>query len=150
VDNDVLRTPATGYSQTLGASRSGQMSESKNKIIKESFNEDFCGQLEYHLTRTFGNSEDKKFKGFWCDGVLMPFIESQLTKKSVNDTRKIITKAWLGYDGQGEFEMTINFGQHSLKRYAKGSDLTDCLPSKYSMEWITLDIKRKTIELQLK
>jgi hypothetical protein len=126
------------------------MSEFKNEIIKESFNADFCVQLEHQLTRTFGNSEDKKLRGFWCDGVLMPFIESQLTKKNVNDTRKIVTKAWLGYDGQGEFEMTIHFGQLSLRRYAKGSDLGDCLPSENSMDWIELDIERKTIELQLK
>jgi hypothetical protein len=145
-----LPKPATVQTQTLAASCSGQVSESKNEIIKESFNTDFCVQLEYHLTRTFGNLEDKKLKGFWCDGVMMPLIESQLTKKSVNDTRKIITKAWLGYDGQSEFEMAINFGQYSLRRYAKGSDLTDCLPSEHSMDWITLDIEGKTIELQLK
>jgi hypothetical protein len=126
------------------------MSESKNEIIKKSFNENFCAQLEYHLTRTFGKSKDKKMNGFWCDGVAMPFIESQLTKKSVNDTRRIVTKAWLGYDGQGEFEMIINFGRHSLKRYAKGSGLEDCLPGEESMDWITLDIDRKTIELCLK
>jgi hypothetical protein len=126
------------------------MSEHKNEIIKESFNEDFCAQLEYHLTRTFGNSENKNLKGFWCDGVLMPFIESQLTKKSVNDTRKIVTKAWLGYDGQGEFEMIIRFGQRSLSSYAKGYNLTDCLPGEESLDWITLDIEEKKIELQLK
>lgn len=126
------------------------MSESKNEIVKESFNEDFCRQLEHHLTRTFGNSEDKTLRGFWCDGVSMPFIESQLTKKSVNDTRKIVTKAWLGYDGQTEFEMTIHFGQYSQRHFANGSDLTDCLPGDDSMDWIGLDIERKTIELQLK
>lgn len=125
------------------------MSEFKDEI-KESFNDDFCVQLEYHLTRTFGNSKDKNLKGFWCDGVLMPFIDSQLTKKSVNDTRKIVTKCWLGYDGQDEFEMTIKFGKYSLRRYAKGSDLRDCLPSEKSMDWINLDMKEKTIELQLK
>ena len=106
--------------------------------------------MEYHLTRTFGNSEDQKMKGFWCDGVLMPLIESQLTKKSVNDRRKIVTKAWLGYDGQGEFELTINFGEKSLSRYAKNSDLADCLLSEESTEWITLDIEQKTMGLQLK
>jgi hypothetical protein len=121
-----------------------------NEIIKESFNEDFCVQLEYHLTRTFGNSENKNLKGFWCDGELMPFIESQLTKKSVNDTRKIVTKAWLGQDGQGEFEMIIRFGQRSLSSYAKGFNLTDCLPGEESLDWITLDIEGKKIELQLK
>jgi hypothetical protein len=133
-----------------GASHSEQMSESKKEIIKESFNEDFCLPLAHHLTRTFGNSEDKKLKGFWCDGVMIPFIESQLTKKSVNDTKKIVTKAWLGYNGQGEFEMTIKFGETSRECYAKGSDLTDSLPSEESMDWITLNIERKTIELRLK
>ena len=123
------------------------MSDSKKEIIKESFNEDFCTQLEYHLTKTFEKSE---IKGFWCDGVLMPSIESQLTKKSVNDTRQITTKAWLGYDGQGEYEMTIHFGQYSLRRYANGTSLTDCLPSEDSSDWVTLDIEKKTIELQLK
>jgi hypothetical protein len=126
------------------------MSEFKNKTVKESFNADFCVQLEYHLTRTFANSEDKNLKGFWCDGVSMPAIESQLTKKSVTDTRKIVTKACLGYDGQGEFEMTIHFGQRSLSRYAKGSDLSDCLPREDSMDWITVDIEQKKIELQLR
>ena len=122
----------------------------KNEIIKESFNEDFCVQLEYHLTRTLESSEDKKLKGFWCDGILMPFIESQLTKKNVNDTRKIITKAWLGYGGQGEYEMTINFGPDSLRRYANGTDLTESLPSTDSLDWVTLDMDKKIIELQLK
>jgi hypothetical protein len=28
------------------------------------------------------------------DGVLMPFIERQLSKKHVNDTRRIETQAW--------------------------------------------------------
>ena len=67
-------------------------SEHKNEIIKESFNEDFCIRLEYHLTKAFEYSGDKTLKGFWCDGILMPLIESQLTKKSVNETRKIVTK----------------------------------------------------------
>lgn len=122
------------------------MSESKKEEIKESFNEDFCVQLEYHLTRTFGNSE---MKGFWCDGILMP-AGIQLTKKRINDKRKIVTKAWLGFDGQGEYEMTIHFGQYSLRRYAKGTDLTDCLPSEDSLDWISLDQESKTIELKLK
>ena len=126
------------------------MSESKKKIFKESFSEDFCAQLEYRLTRTFEKSADKKLNGFWCDGVMMPLIESQLKKKRVNDTRQIVTKAWLGFDGQGEYEMTIKFGQSSLRRYATGSDLVDCLPSEDSLDWITLDREGKKIVLQLK
>lgn len=73
-----------------------------------SFSEDFCIYLEYHLSKTFKNFEDDELRRFWCDGVSMPANEKQLTAKSVNDTRKIVTKAWIGEDGQGEYEMTIS------------------------------------------
>lgn len=126
-----------------------KMNNANNKIPHESFNADFCVRLEYHLCRAFENSQDEKLRGFWCDGVAMPFVESQLTKKSVNDTRKIVTKAWLGYNGQSEFEMTIHFGRHSLRRYARGADLGDCLPDFNSFDWIALDIDGRTIELML-
>jgi hypothetical protein len=126
------------------------MTDNKKDIIKESFNEDFCAELEYHLTRTFNQSDDKNLRGFWCDGVLMPTNDLQLKKKNINDKRKIVTKAFLGYDGQDEYDMTINFGQYSLRRYAKGTNLSDCLPNEDTMDWVSLDIKSKTIELQLK
>ncbi len=84
------------------------MTDNKKDTIKESFNEDFCAELEYHLTWTFNQSDDKNLRGFWCDGVLMPTNDLQLTKKNVNDKRKIVTKAFLGYDGQDEYDMTIN------------------------------------------
>ncbi|NOS93251.1 MAG: hypothetical protein HOP30_15130 [Cyclobacteriaceae bacterium] len=125
------------------------MTVNKKDAIRESFNEDFCALLEYHLTKAFNKSDDKNLSGFWCDGILMPTNDLQLTKKNINDKRKIVTKAWLGYDGQGEYEMTINFGQHSLSRYAKGISLSDCLPSEGTLEWVSLDMKSKTIELQL-
>ena len=126
------------------------MTENNKDTIKESFNEDFCAELEYHLTRTFNQSDDTNLKRFWCDGILMPTNDLQLTKKNINDKRKIVTKAWLGYDGQDEYEITINFGQYSLRRYAKGTDLSDCLPNEDTMDWVSLDMKSKTIELQLK
>src|SRR5688572_24475821 len=116
---------------------------------KESFNRDFCVHLEYHLGRTFAKSNDKKFQGLSCDGILDPFIESKLTKKNVNDTRTILTTAFIGHDGQDKYEMTIKFGQHSVRRYAKGADMTDCLPGEESMDWITLDIENKKIEIRL-
>ena len=33
--------------------------------------------------------------GLWCDGVMPPFFDKQLTKKSVNDTQKIVTTAYI-------------------------------------------------------
>ena len=120
------------------------------ELPKESFNEDFCLYLEYHLGTSFEKSGIHVIKHFWCDGVAMPFIDSQLTKKSVNDTRKIETMAWIGWNGQSEYQMTIHFGKYSLRRYARGTSLLDCIPSSDSMDWVDIDIEKHTIELWLK
>jgi hypothetical protein len=126
------------------------MSEQKEIKDEESFNREFCEHLEWHLGHTFEKSGDKKVYGLWCDGILDPFIEKQLTKKSVNDTKTIVTTAFIGYDGQAKYEMTIKFGQYSLRRYAKGSSMIDCIPSDDSMDWITVDLENKKIEIRLK
>ena len=87
----------------------------------ESFNEDFCVYLEYHLCRTFERSNNKTFKGYWCDGVSWhPTIDSHISKKHVNDTRMIETTAWIGKTGQEEFTLIIKFGKYSLRRYGQG------------------------------
>lgn len=126
------------------------MSEQKEIENEESFNREFCEYLEWHLGRTFEKSGDNKLRGLWCDGILPPFIERQLTKKSVNDTRTIVTTAFIGYDGQGKYEMTIKFGRYSLRRYARGSSMIDCLPGDDSTDWITLDMENAKIEIRLK
>lgn len=128
---------------------------------KQSFNEEFCTHLEYHLGATFEKSNRENLKGFWCDGVSwFPPFNKQITKKSVNDTRKIVTKAWIGKTesrsrkhskaGEGEYEMTIYLGKHSLRRYARGTSLIDCIPSDKNMDWVDIDIKMKTIAIRLK
>jgi len=124
--------------------------EQREDIFKESFNEDFCSFLEYHLTATFQNSNDRNISSLWCDGILPSLIIKQISKKSVNDARKIITKAFIGKDGQTEFEMTIFFGKYSLRRYSKGTSLEDCVPENDSMDWVNIDLEKRTIELQLK
>jgi hypothetical protein len=129
---------------------STRMNSPNKNVIKESFNEDFCAQLEHHLTRIFGKSQDKRLHGFWCDGVLMPDQESQLAKKNVKSTKLITTKAWIGNDGQTAYEMTILFGPNSLQRYAKGADLRDCIPSEDLLDWLTVDMDNKKIEIRLK
>jgi hypothetical protein len=114
---------------------------------RDSFDQDFCSHLEYHLCRTFKNSPDKDIQNIWCDGVSdQAFVK---TKKYVNDNRRLQTKAWIGKDGQDEFEMTIVFGNKALSKYARGLDLKDCLPSDVSMNWVEIHLDKKTIELRL-
>ncbi len=112
---------------------------------------DFCLHLEYRLCDTFKNSHQKVIGGLWCDGVsARSFNDPQLTKKHVNDTRKIETWAYIGKDGQDIYQMTIKFGTYSLRRYAIGESLIDCIPSEETMDWIDIDINEKTIELRLR
>ena len=122
-----------------------------NNFNGESFNEDFCTHLEYHLSETFKNSNRENIKGFWCDGVSWnPIPLSQIGKKSVNDSRKIETEAWTGKTGQDKYKMTILLGKYSLRKYAKGISLIDCIPSSDTMDWINIDTEKKTIEITLK
>ncbi|QNR23843.1 hypothetical protein [Croceimicrobium hydrocarbonivorans] len=114
------------------------------------FNENFCTHLEYQLGRSFGNSDRQDLKGFWCDGVSWDPIPDQLTKKSVQETRQIVTKAWIGKDGQDEYEMTIRLGQSALGRCAKGAEMLDCIPSSDSMNWIDIEPQNRRIVIRLK
>lgn len=123
------------------------MTERAN-TINDPFNQEFCSALEHHLSSTFANSEDQYIKTLWCDGISDAALLK--SKKSVNDTRKITTRAWIGPDGQTEFEMTILFGKYSLRRYAKGTSLEDCIPDDTSMDWIIFDFDKRTIEVNLK
>ena len=114
------------------------------------FNEEFCTRLEYRICHELEKSTDPELKGFWCDGVSWFPTENQLTKKHVNDKRKIETKAWIGKTGQTEYKATIHFGQKALSKYAKGLDLTETIPELESdSEWIEIDIQNKTIEIKL-
>lgn len=127
------------------------MTNKKNTNTELSFNQDFCLHLEYHLGSTLEKSGREDVKGFWCDGVLhSPIPEGQLTKKNINDNRKIVTTAWIGKDGQDEYKMTILFGKYSLRRYAKGTSMIDCIPSDESMDWINIDVNNRKIEIRLK
>lgn len=111
-----------------------------------SFNIDFCDRLEFHLTEMMLQFKDDSLRGFWCDGVLMP-SDSDLTKKKINDRRKVETTAFTGVSGQNRFKLTIHFGKYSLRRYAKGGSLTDCLPDAHDFR---IDLKKELIELYLK
>ena len=112
---------------------------------------DFCEHLEYHLGAMVKNSHQEGIGGLWCDGVYPRDPDDpQLTKKHVNDTRKIETWAYIGKDRQDIYQMTIRFGKYSLRRYAKGKSLIDCIPSEETMDWIDIDMNKKTIELRLR
>jgi hypothetical protein len=60
----------------------------------ESFNIEFCERLNSYLMEAIRHRDHPLAEACWMDGVLMPFVERQLSKKYVNDTRRIETHAW--------------------------------------------------------
>jgi len=117
-------------------------------MVFMSFTEEFCLTLEYYLSEALETSGDVMGRGFWCDGVLKP-SEEQLAKKNVNDKRRIETTAFIGVDGQTRFDLIIYLGKYSLRRYARGTSLEDCLPNLGEEIPLVLDKESKRIELYM-
>ncbi|MES2265449.1 MAG: UPF0158 family protein [Bacteroidota bacterium] len=130
----------------------GQMDEFNEfeTTIKRSFNQDFCYELEYHLTKIFQYSQDPQITKFWCDGVLMPSEDQQLQRKNALNFRKIKTEAWVITTENEKFQITIKLGKLSIEKCKAGLQLTDCLPDINSLNSFSVNRENKYIELQLK
>jgi len=108
----------------------------------------FCNFLERELWKYFANAPSAPVKLFWCDGVLPPF-ENHCSQKYVNDNRKVVMSAYAGLSGQDLYELILYFGNKSLSRYARGLNITECLPSLESHDHFHVDIERRIISIQL-
>jgi len=113
--------------------------------IQAAFNQDFCSELEYHLTRAFINCGGR-FNVLWCDGIDVPDMNDQSTKQP----HKVFTMAWFGETGQNRFKMTIKLGKKALKYCGEGLSLSDCLPPDDRLDWVYLDMENKEIVVSLK
>lgn len=114
------------------------------------FDQAFCWFLANRITEAFAKTVGWQYVDYWCDGVGMPPIDSQLNRKSVNDTRKMETVAWTGRGGNTAYQMTIKFGRKALSRYARSLRLEECVPDGDTLDWITIDDESRTIEIRLK
>lgn len=121
-----------------------------NWEINLSFNERFCLHLEYLLVEKFKELNTEETKGFWCDGISWnPKDKQQLSKKNVNDKKRIETIAWLGKSGQEQYFLTIELGKDSLKRYSKGSCLIDCIPDTNPKHWMEINTESKKMKIKM-
>ena len=102
--------------------------------------------LDFMLSAFFEYHQFEEANGYWCDGIFISELDPQRTKKHVNDKRRIVTQAWIGKDGQDKYRMIILFGKYSLRRYAKGSSVVDCIPDNKSMDWIEMDFPAMPVE----
>ena len=109
--------------------------------------QDFCDFLEYELCDAFAFSDNELVKGFWCDGVLLPGFEN--SQKLVNDNRKITMIAFVGKTGQDEYELTISVGRRALSKYARGLDISDCVPDFKKPHSFDIDTTKKKLTIQV-
>ena len=126
--------------------RTGQIQYKKNQHM---LHKDFCTFLEYHLTKTFSNSNDPLIKELWCDGILLPTNENDYSKKSINENREVTLKAFIGKEGQDEYSMLMKFGNKSLSKYARDLDIKNCVPGIEENSWYEMDVLTKKIIIQL-
>lgn len=110
--------------------------------------QEFCIFLEYEICKAFQLSDNEQVKGFWCDGVLLPFFENYYSQKFVNDNRKITMTAFTGKTGQDEYELTLNFGKKALSRYARGLAISDCIPDFKKPHSFDIDTTKKKLTIQ--
>lgn len=112
-------------------------------------NQDFCDFLEYEICKAFEHSDNDSNKGFWCDGVLPHQPENYYSPKFVNDNRQVMLKAFIGQNGQMEYELTLKFGSKALSRFARNLDIKDCVPKADKPNWFKIDTTLNKIEIQL-
>jgi hypothetical protein len=109
----------------------------------------FCEFLEYKIGEFLKDFHNEETQGFFCDGVVMTGADYFYTKKSVNDNRRMSFKAFVGMDGQQEYEMTLKFGNKALSQFARNLDIKDCFPSSKNPNSFKIDTVFKTIEISL-
>jgi hypothetical protein len=109
----------------------------------------FCDFLEYQICKAFEHSDNKEIKGFWCDGVILTEPDKYYSQKFVNDNRQVTLKAFIGKDGQTEYELKLKFGDKALSQYTRNLDIKECVPNPNKVNWFEIDISQKKIEILL-
>jgi hypothetical protein len=103
-------------------------------------NSDFCEFLAYKLGPAFEHSDNEEVRGFWCDGILLSEPDQSYSKKFINDNGQIILKAFIGKDGQIEYQLKLIFGRKALSRYARDLEISVCVPDPLTPVWFTIDV----------
>jgi hypothetical protein len=114
--------------------------------IQTAFNQGFCIELEYHLSRAFQNCYNSAFDRLWCDGIDIPDMSQQRSDRP----NRVFTTAWFGPTGQDRYKVNIRLGKWALENCRKGLSLTECLPGYERLDWVTLDTENKELIVRLK
>ena len=118
-------------------------------------NQFFLDSLEYSVSKALTNSRDEIVRGYWCDGVIVYELDKGQELTSHVLQHKSLKAVGIIPKGQYEepdyrFDMRILFGKEALSRLNEGQDLDSAIPEPSNSDWITFDLKEKTITVQLK
>lgn len=75
--------------------------------------------------------------------------DSAYSLKSVNDTKQVKLKAFIGRDGQTEYELTLKFGKKARSRYARNLGIDVCVPDTDDPDRFGIDTKGHRMEILL-
>jgi hypothetical protein len=135
----------TAYYRQIMAAR---QSSHPNPETGVPFNREFCAFLAFRLA--FDQPSDAALRGFWCDGIdHLPGEAQSLSTIQVEKHRQIKTRAWMGKDGQGEYEMTIHLGDAAIEHYKNNKSLVACIPENPPENWVEIDLKAHTVQVYL-
>ena len=112
-------------------------------------NIEFCEYLEFQISKALKNSVSEEINGFWCDGIILKQPDIFYSQKTVNDKKQVILKAFIGKDGQSEYELTLKFGKNSLSRFARNLDIKECIPNPEKPIFFDIDINLNKIKIDL-
>lgn len=111
--------------------------------------QNFCDFLEYYISRACANSTNEQLKHFWCDGVMLPNDKNEFSEKFINNKRKIVMTAFIGMTGQDKYELTIKFGKKAVSKYARGLEISECVPNPESNDGFDINIEKRKVMIQL-
>jgi hypothetical protein len=111
--------------------------------------QNFCDALEYKLCELLSNSSSDDVRGFWCDGVLKSEQEHCYEASRINHTKKIELKAFVGNDGQDEYELALHCGKNSLRKILRNQVFFDTFPTDDADSKFIVDIDLQRIEIHL-
>lgn len=100
--------------------------------------QEFWLQLERRVIREFAGMREPSLRHWWCDGLVPEQYETEL------DPPCVIGKAWIGPDGQGEWQFFL----FTDCRLPHPSMKWECLlPSENVTGWLTLDFDDEVMRI---
>ena len=110
--------------------------------------ENFCKEIERRIGWALPNFEEKRINTFCTDGIVFNPNDKCFSKKFVNDKRYVMMDMYTCSAPQ-RVDLILMFGQKALSRYARGLDITPCIPAELDETNMDIDFEKAQLIIQL-